>query len=120
MREIKFRAFGNTNFSSEKMYSWEELLQKEYLLLNLIVECSEPHNAWKLMQFTGLHDKNGREIYEGDVIDNGRHRWRILWLDASFWARTIESDRGGIAVYLIAEESEVIGNVHENPELVQP
>ena len=112
VREIKFRAFGNTNFSSEKMYSWEELLQKEYLLLNLIVECSEPHNAWKLMQFTGLHDKNGREIFEGDILLGNSV---VTFLGGRFIAYFNDGKWEDIGSH-----SEVIGNVWENPELVQP
>jgi YopX protein. len=87
------------------------------------------------MQFTGLHDKNGREIYEGDIIEF--RRWERSAEDREkksplFYSRreAVEFDKGTFYCgaplcnwlhsedYLI-KEMEVIGNVHENPELLK-
>lgn len=80
-------------------------------------------------QFTGLRDKNGREIYEGDVVawndGDGRHiagevRWRnevAIWaIDIGIGLTTIEPED----VFVKEAEYEIIGNIHENHELLLP
>lgn len=76
----------------------------------------------KLMQFTGLHDKNGKEVYEGDVVKcssgcpheivwgggNGMPGW---WLEGTIV--------GLMGDYSWMGEEEVIGNIYENPELLK-
>ena len=60
-REIKFRIW---NDYDKKMIYWNELLKNK--LANIFTMPS--YNKW-LMQYTGLHDKNGKEIYEGDIVE---------------------------------------------------
>lgn len=59
-REIKFRIW---NDYDKKMIYWNELLKNN--LANIFTIPS--YDKW-LMQYTGLHDKNGKEIYEGDIV----------------------------------------------------
>ena len=59
-RVIKFRAWGN---NSKEMMTWDKLRPN----LSLAFEQAN-RGALELMQFTGLYDKNGKEIYEGDVV----------------------------------------------------
>ena len=72
-------------------------------------------------EFTGLYDKNGKEIYEGDLIkiDGSNETWEILWLDAGLTAFTL--DRRGLtnSLWRFPKTIEIIGNVFENPDLVK-
>lgn len=97
-----------------------------------------------LMQYTGLKDKNGNEIYEGDIVKYTRVNWycpehpqhntdliticEIFWSDSerAFRERGKFDSGGGWEGYLTfadprADENiiEVIGNIYENPELLE-
>ena len=78
------------------------------------------------LEFTGLLDKNGKEIYEGDIInfifDDGVIRCRVHWDDfhAGFKALPEDYENYGISQDMNASRPyEVIGNIHQNPELLE-
>lgn len=69
---------------------------------------------------TGLKDKNGKEIYDGDIMDDGNHVCEIRWSE-HFTAFEILSEYEDYEsnVWFEAKYGEVIGNIHENPELLE-
>lgn len=72
----------------------------------------------KIMQFTGLRDKNGKEIYEGDIIRIGKTTRTVGFKDGCFVS--IESRCSLATIVNGGFNPEVIGNIYENPDLVTP
>lgn len=75
-------------------------------------------------QSTGLKDKNGKLIYEGDIIFINGEKWCVIWNAedcAFFFSNLKEVYHQPIFpdFYKMTDDFEVIGNVHENPELLK-
>ena len=79
-------------------------------------------------QYTGLTDKNGRKIFEGDIVvfadffNDEIHRGVVYWCDLAFWfdCTETEGDEGIYSLaYISANILEVIGNIYDNPELLK-
>ena len=124
MREIKFRIFDKKNkkilevdtlFINEGMF--KPVGGDEYSVYNY-------NNAYysKLMQYTGLKDKNGVEIYEGDIVryEFNKLNYRIEFVNAEFTARRFYQNIENLypTEFDYGKECEVIGNIYENPELL--
>ena len=109
MREIKFRAWDSLQ---KKMYSWEELKANKF--------CSAwdllyfPHDNKILLEYTGLKDKNGEEIYEGDILE---HNYDTKIKSIVKWDKN-EASFHPINNF-IAAKRKVIGNIYENPNLFE-
>ena len=107
-RVIKFRVW---NFVGECMHDWRELVEK-----NKIHLLANQQNSYPVMQFTGLTDKNGVEIYEGDIVKS------LGVTDYCFGVRPVIFDNGCFKVSgygLFSGLVEVIGNIYQNPELLK-
>lgn len=141
MREIKFRAWDKV---CKEMFYNSELANGDMMVIHLDgrIELSDD-DTYKLddfviMQYTGLKDKNGKEIYEGDIVEihdgtitafrtSGKHI--IEWWNGQFvfqansheeddyinfgwWVRSNNHSAS-------LKQIEVIGNIYENPELLK-
>jgi len=72
-----------------------------------------------VIQFTGLKDKNDKEIYEEDIVKCDDIIVAVTWKDAAFHVITNESQGSSVFVQDRAKRFEVIGNIYENPELLK-
>ena len=124
MREIKFRAW----HKEEKIIGEVlgiDILHKEIFFSNEDVDCYE-HSDFKdieLMQYTGLYDKNEKEIYEGDIVKlRANHGIGVVKYYDEWGAFVIEYIKprplAVLGMNYYKEDIEVFGNIYENPELL--
>jgi uncharacterized phage protein (TIGR01671 family) len=133
MREIKFRAWDR--FEKKFIFSpflktgdsscdWivflhHQLQPEEYDLGKLVF--NNPHNRerFEIMQYTGLHDKNDKEIYEGDLVKYQNDVYKVDFEYAGFSMTNVKEGVYSYPyLYSHTINIEVIGNIYENPELL--
>ena len=123
MREILFRG---------KNSEWVEgyLLHDNEQNESHIAECFEDKAAYikevipeTVGQYTGLTDKNGTKIFEGDIVEGQDYDEEdgygvVTWDDGAFWVKNNHYS-GTFCVNYYGYEFEIIGNIHDNPELLK-
>jgi YopX protein len=129
MKEIKIRyivrhiASGNVEV---KHYYLGQIEQRP--LIDLSPAFRSDYELLIRGQFTGLKDKNGEEIYEGDILKSSTSYDRIFW-DEDAWSTEVmkrHKEKGGWIVghkhkgiTVDAKYGEVIGNIYQHPHLLQ-
>lgn len=122
MREIKFRAwaggvmvhFDLFNIRATDVHDNDKHIQRT----------ESPHlsvsDTCPLMQYTGLKDKNGKEIYEGDIVEpvpNAIIKYEVVYNPNRAGFRLINKDNYDLDLFGL--ERQVIGNIYENPTLLE-
>lgn len=72
-------------------------------------------------QYTGLLDKNGNKIFEGDILESDSERFVVDWDDefSGFYLTNVNPRYQGVAMFAnVADDGYIIGNVHDNPEML--
>lgn len=87
---------------------------------NLYDEHDRQIEEFVLMQYTGLHDKNEKECYEGDIVFDDYEHFEVKWKIDGFVAENVEDVKDIRPFGEIAEGQlfEIVGNIYENPELL--
>lgn len=83
---------------------------------------SMPKGSWDLMQYIGIKDKNGKEIYEGDIVNTGMdYNFEIAAYKSGYglFYRKTNKDFPIMMLSDFNGELEIVGNIYENPELLK-
>lgn len=114
MREIKFRAWDKQEklmaYNVERIYDCDTLYP-----CRSFGEVLDDKERFIPMQFTGLKDKNGKEIYEDDLVEYDDGKFKVFWYSLGLWSITALMQNTGID----SSDVVVIGNHYENPELLE-
>lgn len=109
-REIKFRAWNGERMLRFKLFERPWPFSSE----------------WLVMQFTGLYDKDGWEIYEGDILEvddsEDKSRCQMIFSNGAFTKQYISDEPVVCEAWMENFDSEwwkVVGNIYENPDLLE-
>lgn len=129
MQKIKFRCWDK---NKKQMRAVRDICFDQYGTIDVYCECDDINEPAKgndsLMQFTGLLDRNGKEIYEGDIVEwkylKTWHKNEVRWVGGGFVVTTsgfkddLNEPQDLLLVSILS--CEIIGNIYENPELLNP
>lgn len=125
MREIKFRAW---------LKEERKMVNVETLFIGINRLCfgnSKTEDLFfrdfeevELMQYTGLKDKNGKEIYEGDILffRDENMKYIVVWQDTAFIIKSIEIRKYSEKMCWLDDTEiccEIVGNIYENKKLLE-
>lgn len=121
MREIKFRAWDKLHKRLADVASID--------FLSGVAMLDDSEDIWRIgfgdivmEQYTGLHDKNGKGVYEGDIdLADSKIYSRVVWKKGGFWI-TWPGREKPLEAFLTPEMDNmmnIVGNIHENADLLE-
>lgn len=141
MRDIKFRVW-DKKIKESHIEKLQDLCEDDYWydgeteVWSVLYDCNNKQERFIAMQFTGLHDKNGKEIYEGDIVKINAHSYdfgfekdrigEIRFIEGCFGFYKQLSEKEYLFNELSTESGygeldyyEIIGNIYENSDLLK-
>lgn len=134
MREIKFRAISISNDFSNGNWVYGTFYEDKdgYYMVEEITGSTIKINPDTIRQYTGLKDKNGNEIYEGDIVIDDWYptephpielplggKYKIIYFAPEWCCEKINDSSTGMVEINDFSSMKVIGNIYENPELLK-
>lgn len=111
----KFRAWDKETKEIEVFQTYEEISE-------LFLALSADDGFYSIMQSTGLKDKNGKEIFEGDILTSQNYPVKGVVefrTDLGLWVHYLKGYNYFEYLGNVAGSKEIIGNIYENPELLE-
>jgi uncharacterized phage protein (TIGR01671 family) len=122
MQEVRFRAWD---------YDTKQMLMENFIITpegTVFRNGGADEEDIQLMQFTGLTDKNGKEIFDGDIVSLAGEKWTVMWDNpsAGFWLEGPQERKnvfsepvfGKLNIGARGADCEVIGNIFQNGDLL--
>ena len=132
MREILFRGkqvdngewvFGSYAFEPKRKGAFGQTITDLDRERHYIVS-KKNYEYWEIIpetvgQYTGLTDKNGKRIFEGDILSDGDDTYKVVFEEGMFWIDCPHYSTDICTAVHVEMIDEVIGNIHDNPELLE-
>jgi hypothetical protein len=124
MRETKFRAYHKERKEMFEIASIDFEEKKAALSNGIIKLLNVDSKQFELLQYTGLKDKNDKEIYEGDILffRDENMKYIVVWQDTAFIIKPIEIRKYLEKMCWLDDTEiccEIVGNIYENKKLLE-